>query len=405
MPSFTYTARELSGQSVRGTLAAGDRGEALQQLAERKLFPVDVTPVPERRASTRRIPAAAMAQFYQQMGDLLSAGVPLLRALGIIEDQTADATLAGIVGDIRTQVADGTSLAEAMRRHPAAFPDFVLSLVEAGEEGSFIEDVLARLAAITQHQTELRSQVAGAMAYPAFLLLFGSATVLMMLVYFVPKFEPIFDRMREAGGLPPATTALLAFSDGLKTYGVLGVLAVAGAVWAFRRWVTSDDGRRRWHSLLLWERKLGKLAIGPGVLFRPLATSRVCRILGTMLSHGVPLLRALQIARGAAGNVVIGDAIGRASEQVSGGRGLAGPLRSSGEFAPETIEMIAVGEESNRLDRVLIDIAQILERRISRTLDLLVRLLEPLMLLVLAAVVTFIVAALMLPILQSSSFV
>ena len=135
MPSFTYTARELSGQSVRGTLAAGDRGEALQQLAQRQLFPVDVTAVPEKRASTRRIPAAAMAQFYQQMGDLLSAGVPLLRALGIIEDQTADATLAGIVGDIRTQVADGTALAEAMRRHPAAFPDFVLSLVEAGEEG------------------------------------------------------------------------------------------------------------------------------------------------------------------------------------------------------------------------------------------------------------------------------
>ena len=405
MPSFTYTAREATGKAVKGTLDAGDRTEVLRLLSDRKLFPVAVDAVPEKKARGRRIGKAAMAQFYQQMGDLLGAGVPLLRALAIIEEQTADAGLAVVVGDVRAQVADGSSLAEAMRRHPAAFPDFVLSLIEAGEEGSFVEEVLARLAAITQHQNELRGQVAGAMAYPAFLLLFGTATVLMMLVYFVPKFEPIFDRMRETTGLPPATAALLAFSDALKTYGLLLVLAVAGLVYAFRRWVTSDRGRRRFDELLLWEKSLGKLSIGPGVLFRPLATSRVCRILGTMLAHGVPLLRALQIARGAAGNIVMGEAIATASEQVSGGRGLAQPLRSSGEFAPETVEMIAVGEESNRLDRVLVDIANILERRISRMLDLLVRMLEPLMLLVLAAIVTFIVAALMLPILQSSSFV
>ena len=404
--TFTYSAREATGKTVQGTLDAADRAEALKALAGRQLFPVSVEPVVEKkRLGGRRVSAAALAQFYQQMADLLTAGVPLLRALTIIEDQTADASLATIVGDVRGQVAEGTALADAMGRHPAAFPDFVISLVQAGEEGSFVEEVLGRLAAITQHQTELRGQVTGAMAYPAFLLLFGTGTVIAMLIYFVPKFQPIFDRMAAGDGLPPATAALLALSEGLKSYGLLAVLAIGGLAYAFRRWVGSPEGRRRWHGLLLWERRIGKVSIGPGVLFRPLATSRVCRVLGTMLGHGVPLLRALQIARGAAGNVVMGEAIRRASEQVTGGKGLAQPLRASGEFSPETVEMIAVGEESNRLDRVLVDIAEILERRIGRTLDLLVRMLEPLMLLVLAAVVTFIVAALMLPILQSSSFV
>ena len=406
MPAFSYTARELTGASVRGTLEAGDRGEAMRLLADRKLFPTDVTLVPDKTPrGGRRVAAGALAQFYQQMADLLGAGVPLLRALSIIEEQTADAALGQIVGEVRADVAEGTSLGEAMKKHRAAFPDFVISLIEAGEEGSFVEEVLSRLAALTQHQTELKGQVLGAMAYPAFLLLFGAATVVAMLVYFVPQFQPIFDRMIANGGLPAPTSALLFLSDFLKSYGLLLIVALVGLVWLFRRWVTSADGRRTWHRLLLWERKIGKVGIGPGVLFRPLATSRVCRVLGTMLGHGVPLLRALQIARGAAGNVVMGEAIARASEEVTGGRGLAAPLRSSGEFASETVEMIAVGEESNRLDRVLVDIANILERRIARTLDVLVRLLEPVMLLALAAVVTFIVAALLLPILQSSTLV
>ena len=169
MPAFTYTARESTGRAVSGTLEAGDRGEALRQLADRSLFPVDVAAVPERKSrGGRRVPAGQMAQFYQQMADLLSAGVPLLRALTIIEDQTADATLGHIVADIREQVAEGSSLGDAMKRHSVAFPDFVISLIEAGEEGSFVEEVLARLAALTQHQTELRGQVLGAMAYRRF---------------------------------------------------------------------------------------------------------------------------------------------------------------------------------------------------------------------------------------------
>ena len=407
MPAFAYTARELTGKSVTGTLEAGDRGEALKLLADRRLFPVDVAQVAEKGPKGGgRVGSGPMAQFYQQMADLLGAGVPLLRALQIIADQTADANLGRIVTEIRADVAEGSSLGDAMRRHPAAFPDFVISLIQAGEEGSFVEEVLARLAAITQHQTELKGQVLGAMAYPAFLLLFGAGTVIAMLVFFVPKFQPIFDRMIEQqGGLPAATEALLFLSESLKAYWWLLLALLIGGALAFRAWVSSPNGRRTWHSLLLWETKIGKVSVGPGTLFRPLATSRVCRVLGTMLGHGVPLLRALQIARGAAGNVVMGEAIARASEQVTGGRGLAQPLRSSGEFSSETVEMIAVGEESNRLDRVLVDIAEILERRLGRTLDLLVRMLEPTMLLVLAAVVTFIVAALLLPILQSSTLV
>lgn len=414
MPDFAYTARGASGESRKGTVSANDRADAMAQLASLNLFPTKIDPVVERSlfgrpaadgATGGRVSSSQLAPFYAQLGDLLAAGVPLLRALKLIEDQTGNPVLGRVVEDVRTQVADGRHLGESLRRHPRTFPPFVVSLVEAGEEGSFVEDVLRRLAAITTHQNELRSKVIGAMIYPAFLLVFGFGVVAVMLTYFVPKFEPIFERMRASGGLPTATQLLLTVSEVLRSYWPLVLLAAAGAVFGVVRLLTSAAGRRRLDRLLVSETKLGRTKVGPGAIFRDLAVSRFCRVLGTMLANGVAVLRSMEIARDATGNAVISDAVDEASRQLTGGKSLAGPLRSSGEFSAEVVEMIAVGEESNRLDAVLVDISEVLEKRVQRRLDLLVRMVEPVMLLGLAAVVTFIVAALLLPILQSSTLV
>lgn len=416
MPDFTYTARNISGAVVNGTLSASDRDEALSQLAAKTLFPLSVDAASaggivslfgsKEDAANRpkKLSGAQLGPFYSQLADLIGAGVPLLRALQLIEEQASNPILQEIAADLRTQVADGKQLADAFRRHPQTFPIFVTSLIEAGEEGSFVEDVLRRLADINAHQAELRGKVVGAMIYPTFLMSFGALTVIVMLAYFVPKFEPIFARMEAQGGLPTATVILMTSSGILATWWPALLVAFVAGVIATVRWLKSPNGQRILSRALVAELQVGRQRIGPGLVFRNLAVSRFCRVLGTMLANGVPMLRSLEIAQTAAGNVVIGDAVAKAASDVTEGKSLAQPLRRSGEFAAETVEMIAVGEESNRLEQVLINIADILERRVQRRLDMFVRLIEPIMLLILAAVVTFIVAALLLPILQSSSF-
>jgi general secretion pathway protein F/type IV pilus assembly protein PilC len=336
--------------------------------------------------------------FYTQLADLLRAGVPLLRSLDILERQTRNLTLKTVVKEVRDDVADGTRLAEAMRHHPTVFSELAVSMVRAGEEGSFLEDSLGRIAEFTEHQEELKGRVVGALVYPAFLVVVGTAVVAAMLVFFVPKFEPMFERLREVGQLPWATTALMGLSGFLQAYGwLVGLALVAGGVF-LGRWFQDEAGRRRFDELRL-------RLYGIGYVTRSLGIARFCRVLGTLLHNGVPLLSSLRIAKDATGNRVLSEAIATAAEHVSSGKSLARPLADSKEFPQDIIEMIAVGEEANNLEQVLINIADKMERQTNRQLDLVVRLLEPVMLVVMAGIILFVVVALMLPMLSSSQMV
>jgi general secretion pathway protein F/type IV pilus assembly protein PilC len=284
-----------------------------------------------------------------------------------------------------------------MRRHPAVFSELVTSMVRAGEEGGFLEDVLKRISAFTEHAEDLKGRVVGAMIYPIFLLSFGTLVVVVLLVYFVPKFQPIFARMEERDALPWATTALLGMSNFAQQYWWLGLFAIAGIIYALQRALKTDQGR-------LWLDRMRLKIWGLGRVVRSLAIARFCRILGTMLRNGVPILQSLRISKDAMGNRVLSMAIENASENISAGKSLAKPLAASKQFPADIVEMIAVGEEANNLENVLVDISENLERRTARELDVVVRMLEPLLLLVMAAIVLFVVIALLLPILQSSTF-
>jgi general secretion pathway protein F/type IV pilus assembly protein PilC len=217
-----------------------------------------------------------------------------------------------------------------------------------------------------------------------------------MLIYFVPKFEPMFERMEEQGSLPWATTALMAISRGMQSYGWVALLAIPGIIIGLQKMLESDAGRRRLDELKirLW---------GIGQVVRSLAIARFCRVLGTLLKNGVPLLNSLRIAKDATGNRVLSEAIGEAAEHVSSGKSLAVPLAECKQFPPDVLEMIAVGEEANNLEEVLVQVADKMERHTNRQLDLVVRLLEPAMLVIMAGIILFVVVALMLPIFQSSS--
>lgn len=399
MPDFEYVARDISGHQVTGVIAAASQREVLAQLANKSLFPMRVSEAQQQsRVSIRgrRVSGQLLATTYSQLSSLLRSGVPLLRSLAILRDQSSHARLKQVLSDIHSRVEDGTNLADAMARHSGVFRDVSISLVRAGIEGGFLEDSLDRIAQFTEQQEDLKGRTMGALAYPMFLAGFGTLVVMGLLIFFVPSFEEIFARLRERGELPWATELLLGISKSLNRYGLIIIAVLTVLFIAIRRQLATDRGR--WF-VDRWKLKIPSL----GIIFQNLAISRLCRVLGTLLQNGVPILRSLEITQQATGNLVLGSVLQAAAQNVSEGESLAVPLARSPNFPREIVEMISVAEESNSLERVLVDIADRLEVRTSRRLDLFVRLLEPLLLVVLAGFVMMVVIALLLPILKMSS--
>lgn len=402
MPQFLYVARTASGENVTGTLTAGSKRETLLALAERSLFPLRVEPAEQRAASRqwlprRRIKGQAVATNLAQLADLLQNGVPLLKSLDILAEQATQPELADVFSNLRDLVAEGVALDAAMARRPDVFNELAISMVRAGAEGAFLEDALKRTADFLELQEELKWRVVGAMAYPAFLAVAGTCVVFVLVVFFVPKFAELFARLeQQGGGLPAATVALLWLSDALGRYGLLLAAAIGfGFVW-LRQAVRTERGR------LVADRLKLKIPVA-GPIFLNSAVSRFCRVLGTLLKNGVPLLKALSIASDSAGNRVLAAAIRASAENISSGESLSRPLADCGLIPRPIMAMISVAEESNTLDTVLVSIADGLDRKIGRQLDIMVRLVEPVMLLVMGTVILFVLVALLLPVFDMSA--
>ena len=292
---------------------------------------------------------------YGQMADLLRSGVPLLRAIDVVEKQTSHAGLKAILGEIHRRVEDGSTLADAMARFENVLGEMAVSMVRAGGEGGFLEEALARVAQFTETQDDLKKRTMGAIAYPAFLAVVGTIIVVVLVVFFVPKFGELFQRLREKGELPAVTEWLLATSAFLRRWGLLVLAALVGSGWWMRRWLRTEAGR--W-----WADRLRLRLPLVGPVFLGLAVARFCRVFGTLLHNGVPIVRSLEISRDAAGNRVLAAAISHATENISAGQSLAGPLGASGQFPPVVVEMIAVAEQANNLETVLLSVADSLER-------------------------------------------
>ena len=401
MPEFAYKARNHAGSDVLGTISAATRREALCALGDRKLFPLTVenaTPARIQWQRKRRIKTQLLATTLTQMADLLQSGVPLLRSLDVLAEQAVHPALAEVLADVRNQVAEGKPLDESMARHPHVFSELTISMVRAGSEGAFLEDALKRTADFLEKQEELRGRIVGAMTYPAILATAGFCITVVLIVFFVPKFSELFARLEEQGGLPIATVMLLAISNVMGKYGLFVVAAVVAAVYGVRRRLHTEQGR------LFADRAKLKIPIA-GKIFLGYAISRFCRVLGTLLHNGVPLLKSLEISSDSTGNRILSQAIRQSAENVSSGETLAKPLAECGLIPRPVMAMISVAEESNNLENVLINIADGIDRQTSVQLDLMVRLLEPLTLLIMASAILFVLIALLLPVFQMSSTV
>ncbi len=396
VPSYSYRAMSSDGQSMSGVLTAENYQVALRMLDEQSLYPIKVTEGIESGKLSigrrRKVKGRDLTIFYSQLSDLLRAGVPMLRSLDVLSRQATRGALGNIVKELREDVAGGMSLGDAMAKHPQAFGSLQASMVRAGESGGFLEDVLERIAIFSEKQDELRNKVVGAMIYPLILVVVGSCVMLLLMMFVVPKIRQ-FLRPETFNVL---TIAVFGVCDAIRDHYALMIL-IAAAVWAtFSSIKRTEAGHRAFEKFKLHAPLFGNI-------FTMVAICRFCRILGTMLHNGVPILQALKISKDSAGNLILAEVIAEAGDSVRKGAALSTPLGECGLFPPIVVDMISVAEEGNNLETVLVQIADTNEARTARTIDLSVRILEPILLAIMAGMVFCIAVGLLLPILTMGS--
>jgi type II secretory pathway component PulF len=399
MPVFVYTAVDAKGQRTSGTVPAPNRAAALDAVTRKGLTPASVEeqatagarkPFLRLLPGSRRVSQTDIEAFSRELANLLAAGVPLSRALQILNREASQAVARKQWAAIYEDVVGGTPLADAMGKFPQSFPAVHVAMVRAGETGGFLDVVLGQIAEFRSRERDLKSKVKMALVYPTVLVVLASGVLVFLLTYFIPRFSSVFEEF--GGTLPVLTQGIIGASTLVLHYGVL-ILALAGlGILVARRALSTDAGRR------FLERTLLRLP-GVGRVLARFALVRFCRMLGTLLGAGVPLVTALRVARQAIGNQTLADAINVSIEEVQQGKPLAQSLASCRQLFPATvIEMVAVAEESSRLDQELIRLATAYEADLDRQLRMLVALVEPALLFLMAAIVGTVVIGMLLPI-------
>ncbi|MCA9131809.1 MAG: type II secretion system F family protein [Planctomycetales bacterium] len=405
MIDFTYTAKSATGEKRSGKITAASRAEAMRRLRSQALFPMSLVD-PQAAQPTWatvslpvRVTKEQTADFCTQLADLLSNGVAMLEALKILSEAMENPRLRETTLRIHEAVSQGDSLDEAMARESSIFSELTLSMVRAGQEGAFLEEALQRTALFLRKQDEMRGKIVGALTYPLILGVVGTIITSLMIVFLVPKFQPFFDRLEQNGtGLPLITVLLLGASHTLLNYGPLVIVALGGLGYGLLRLLRTERGRRTMDQIKLKTPMLG-------AIFHDAAVSRACRVLGTLLRNGVPLLKSLKISSGSTGNRLLEEAMLKSAENVTAGDSLSKPLAASGLIPPQIMAMIRVAEESNTLDEVLVRIADRIDNRIERRLEVLVKMIEPLMLILIGSMVMFVIVGVLLPVFDLNSSV
>ena len=412
MSSYCYVAVDPSGGETRGSLDVADQHEAIRRIKEMGLFPTKVcrdSPgkpffaafrdrhQPGRKSSDLfqfpfqpRLKPAQLAVFTRQLATLIDAGMPLLRGLRVLAEQAEQPALKRILNDLAHDIESGSSLAEALSRHPKTFNALYMNMVKAGEVGGALEITLTRLAEFMEKAQKIRGKVTAAMFYPCAVMTVATAIVAVLMTYVVPRFKQVFDGLMNGAQLPAFTRFVFQLSTTLTHRLPLFGLLVVTVIALFAFGLHTSAGRRAFDRL-----KLAIPILGP--LFRKAAISRFARTLGTLVSNGVPILQALTIVKDTAGNVVVGRIIANVHESVKQGDPIAPTLKASGIFPAMVAGMVDVGEQTGALPEMLMKIADNYDDEVDNAASALTSLLEPIMIVLLAIVVGSIVIAMFLP--------
>lgn len=401
MPAFRYSGVSAAGRSVSGVVEADTPRTARARLRERDVFATSVTEVKADAAGgrfgfRRGVRSGELAQSLRQLATLLRAGVPLDEAVDALRRRRGGAALAEALEAVRTRIREGASLAAAMADHPAVFPPIYTGMVEAGEASGSLDAVLERIADHAEAQTRLRARAMTAMTYPAIMMVVGGAIVLFLLAYVVPQVTRVFAEARQT--LPLPTRILMGSGELLASYGVFLFPATILALLALRRALAAPASRMKLESFFYKVPGVGSVA-------RDVAVARFAQTLATMVAGGLPLVESLRVARGACGSLVLGDIIAKAETSVFEGGSLAANLSTSPLFDPVVVDMIAVGERSGDLEGMLVHAANAIEEQVRLRVDRMATMLEPMMTVVMAAVVLFVVLAIMLPVFDMNRLV
>jgi len=409
MPVFEYKAiSKDTGKVLRGVIDADNAVQARRKLREMQLVPTDLVESSDdgkvvikdeagRNVKQRlgtRVAVRDLALMTRQLAVLLRAGMPLVEALSALIEQTSKPRLRAVVYDIRDRVNSGKSLGDALAMHPRIFSPLYTNMVRAGEAGGALEAILFRLAEILEHQAKVRSQLMSSLAYPMFMAVFAISVIVFLMVVIVPRITLIFQKQKAE--LPAITKALINTSHFIAHYWYFLVGAVVLVYMLWRMWVSREEGRLTWDRLKLRFPLYGTLHL-------KLVCARFARTLGTMLHSGLNMLPALDVVNSVLGNRYIQQQMEEVKAGVRRGRDLAVPLKETGLFPPMMIHMIELGQRSGELEDMLIRVAENYDDEVKQTVDAMVGLLEPVIIIIMGIFVGFLVLAILLPILTMSS--
>jgi general secretion pathway protein F len=394
MAVFSYRSTTMDGVVAEGVIEAADEKAAIERLKSTGVIPLEIK-APAAGGFKAKIGLRRskkdLGAFTAELSSLLAAGLPLDRSLQVLSGISGPGGMKEVLQSLLTSIRGGSSFSEALRKHPEIFPRIYMNMVRAGEAGGFLDVILERLNEYIESSKELKDHIVSAMIYPSILVVTSGVSIILLLTFVLPRFAVIFDEL--GSSLPLSTQILLSVSDLLKSYGLFLLPALVAAGLAFRNYIATEGGRRRWDGL--------KLLLMDDVI-RKLETARFCRTLGTLLKGGVPLLEALNNAREVIGNRVIAEAIEVVSKGAKEGRGISDPLSRAGVFPPLALSMIRVGEETGTLDEMLTRVAVNYEKSLKEAVKRFMSLLEPVMILATGLVIGFIVISMLLAVFSIS---
>jgi len=396
MPNFSYKARMLTGSVTEGVIAANDQKAAIEELRKQKLSPIEVKLASKSLEEILaalipfkpRVSAKELVLFSRQLSTLVSAGVPLVQGLTILEEQVETKGFKVVIHAIREDIESGQSITDALKKHPNAFEELYVSMIRAGEVGGILDTILERLSAYLEAAEALKAKVKGAMMYPIVVSTIAAGVTLFLIMGVIPTFTKIFAGF--GAELPFITQFLIDVSDFLRNFWYV-VFAVPVIIFvSLKQYRKTEQGKRNLDAILL------KLPIF-GILLRKVAVAKFTRTLGTLIKSGVPILQALETVAKTAGNRVIEIAIMTARESVKEGERIAVPLKKSNVFPPMVVQMVAIGEETGNLDTMLNKIADFYDQEVDTAVKGLTSMIEPLIIVAMGFIIGFIVIAMFLP--------
>jgi len=401
MSLYSYKAADHAGKVVKGTLNADDEKGVVGKIKQMGYVPIQVAPAGQKRklletdvskslgVLVNRFTTKDVMLFTQDLSALLAAGLPVDRALATLIQVTEKERFKEVLKDVLRSVQSGSYLSDAIAKHPAAFSNFYVSMVRAGEAGGVLESVLDRLGLFLETSQELKDYIKSALVYPIFLVFVGGISIIILMTFVIPRFSVIFADLGQA--IPLSTRILIGISQVLQTWWWLILLAIGAGVYCIFRYVQTPAGRRQLDD---WKLRLPMV----GDLVRKIEAARFARTLGTLSRSGVSMLLALNLVKDVIGNSLMVDALKRVYERVKEGDRLSKSLADSHIFPSLAVQMITVGEESGRLDEMLLRVAENYEKNIRNTVKRFISFLEPAMILGMGLVVGFIVISMLMAI-------